>query len=166
MRRRLDRFVSQFRRDVRDRRTAAAWLGVGVWSVVVSVLHFGGLEYGVYTAVPWWDLLTHAMSGFGVAAILYLGFCRPARTTPTPWWLLPTLLAIGAGFEVYEYLFKSFWWDWTLRYYAIDTAVDLVLDVAGAAVVVAGHVAYRWWVPVESEADTDSHTTQGVTDHR
>jgi hypothetical protein len=166
MRRRLERFAGQFRRDLRNRRTAALWLGVGLWSVVVSALHFGGLEYGVYTAIAWWDLLTHGMSGLGVAAILYLGFCRPVRAAATPWWLLPALLAIGAGFEVYEYLFKSFWWEWTLRYYAVDTAIDLVVDVAGAAVVVLGHLAYRWLYPVESEAETDSHTTQGVADHR
>lgn len=151
----LGRFFGQLRRDLGERRTALPWVAIGLWSVVVSALHFGGLEYGIYTAIPWWDLMTHAMSGLGVAAILYLGFCRPVRAVATPWWLLPALLAIGAGFEVYEYLFKSFWWEWTLRYYAIDTAVDLVLDTAGALVVVLGHLAFRLWTDAPMDAGTE-----------
>lgn len=181
----LDRFFGQLRRDLGARRTALPWVAVGLWSVLVSALHFGGLEYGVYVAVPWWDLLTHAMGGTGVAAILYLGFCRPVRAIDAPWWILPALLAIGAGFEVYEYLFKSFWWGWTLRYYAVDTAIDLVLDVAGAALVVLGHVGLRfltapagadrgaetgrergreWSRPAEPEIDADPTSDGGVSE--
>jgi hypothetical protein len=49
--------------------------------------------------------------------------------------VVPSVFAIGSGFEVYEFLFKSFWHDLTFRAYAVDTAVDLVVNTTGAAVV-------------------------------
>ncbi|MFC7071110.1 hypothetical protein [Halobaculum lipolyticum] len=161
IRERLRRPVRQIRADLRDRRARFAWAAMALWSLLVAALHFGGLAYDVYTAVPWWDLLTHSMSGFGVAALLWLSYCRPVRARAAPLWLVPTVFLIGVGFEVYEYLFKSFWWEWSLRYYAVDTAVDLVLDAAGAAVVVAGHVAVRSLAPAwpESESSGQSEPT-------
>jgi hypothetical protein len=102
------------------------------YSLVVCVLHFGGLEYQIYTAVWWWDLLTHFLSGIGVAA--WLSVVRFGPFEPTQVLVLSmAVFAIGVGFEVYEYLFKEFYVDWTLRYYAVDTAVDLLVDGLGAA---------------------------------
>ncbi|MFC4357644.1 hypothetical protein ACFO0N_06735 [Halobium salinum] len=142
----LARFFGQLRADLGRRRTALAWAVIIGWGLLVCVFHFGGLAYGVYVAVPWWDLLTHSMGGAGVAAILYAGFCRPVRSVRAPLWLVPALFAIGAGFEVYEYLFKDFWWHWSVEFYVEDTVVDLVLDTAGAAVVLLGHVVLRRFV--------------------
>jgi hypothetical protein len=110
-----------------------ARIALVAYSLVVCVLHFGGLAYGIYTAVWWWDLLTHSLSGFGVAAWLHL-----VRVVPLDGGRLVALplavVAIGAGFEVYEYLFKDFYVEWTTAYYAADTAIDLVVDGLGAAV--------------------------------
>lgn len=110
-----------------------AWITLLAYSLVVCALHFGGLAFEVYTAVWWWDLLTHSLSGFGVAAWL-----AAVRFTPVDGHQLVVLplvvVAIGAGFEVYEYLFKDFYVEWTVAYYAVDTVVDLVLDGVGAAV--------------------------------
>lgn len=78
---------------------------------------------------------------------------------------MPTLLAIGAGFEAYEYLFKSFWWEWTLRQYAVDTAVDLVLDTAGALVVVAAHLGWRFCRTTVAEAG-EPRSGNRVPEHR
>jgi hypothetical protein len=111
------------------------------YSAVVCVLHFGGLAYDVYTAVWWWDLLTHSLSGVGVAAWLCLFPAIPLDSNRLL--LVPlVVLAIGAGFEVYEYLFKSFYVEWSLQYYLVDTVVDLFLDAVGAAVFVQG--VERW----------------------
>ncbi|WP_193788401.1 hypothetical protein [Haloferax mucosum] len=108
------------------------WLFVGVWAVVVSALHFGGLAYNVYTSIWWWDLLTHTLSGFGVAGVLFLVFPRTFEGARAPLVIGGIVLAIGAGFEVYEYLFKDFWYGWSMAYYAEDTLIDLVVDVLGA----------------------------------
>jgi hypothetical protein len=94
-------------------------------SGAVCAMHFGGLEYGVYTAVWWWDLATHSLSGLGVAWWLSVLGVPPRR-------LVPAVLAIACGFEVYEYVFKDFYHGWTTSYYAWDTAVDLVMGAAGA----------------------------------
>ncbi|ELZ76825.1 putative membrane protein [Haloferax volcanii] len=107
------------------------WAFVGVWAAVVSALHFGGLAYDIYTRIWWWDVLTHSLSGFGVAGVLFLVFPQTFRGARAPAVVAATLLAIGAGFEVYEYLFKDFWWGWSMAYYAEDTAIDLVVNVAG-----------------------------------
>ncbi|KAB1189235.1 MULTISPECIES: hypothetical protein [Haloferax] len=108
------------------------WVFVGVWAVFVSVLHFGGLAYGIYTKIWWWDLLTHSLSGFGVAGVLFLVFPQTFNGSRAPVVVAGVILAIGAGFEVYEYLFKDFWYGWSAAYYFEDTVTDLVVDVLGA----------------------------------
>ncbi|AHZ23658.1 MULTISPECIES: hypothetical protein [Haloferax] len=113
------------------------WVFVGVWAVFVSALHFGGLAYDIYTKLWWWDLLTHTLSGFGVAGVLFLVFPRLFEDTRAPVVVGTLILAIGAGFEVYEYLFKDFWYGWSMAYYVEDTLVDLVVDVLGGLVFVA-----------------------------
>jgi hypothetical protein len=133
------RLLGQVRADLEGGRRGRQWLAVVGWGALVTVLHFGGLYAGVYTRLFWWDLLTHAMGGAGVAGILFLGL-RDGPRTAEPWWLVGAVAAVGAGFEVYEFLFKSFWYRWAFRFYAIDTAVDIVVNTLGAVafVVVVG----------------------------
>ena len=110
-----------------------AWPLLVAYSLLVCALHFGGLQYEIYTRLWWWDLLTHSLSGIGVAAWLCLLPVTPVDATRLV--AVPlVVLAIGAGFEVYEFLFKDFYVEWTTAYYAFDTAVDLVVDFLGAAV--------------------------------
>mgnify|MGYP000725362027 CR=1 FL=1 len=135
-------FGSRLRRELpRGGHLTAAWVAVAAWSVVVTGLHFGGVYYNVYTVLPWWDLMTHAMGGLGVAAVL--GFTFRSSTLRSPFWLVPAVLAIGAGFEVYEFLFKTFWHHWSLEFYVIDTVVDLVVNTTGAAVFATATALYR-----------------------
>lgn len=134
--------AGRLRREVPRRNSlTAAWGALAGWSLLVSVLHFGGVLYNVYTVVPWWDLLTHAMGGFGVAALLGLTFRR--STLRAPLWVVPAVLAIGAGFEVYEFLFKRFWHHWTLGFYIEDTVIDLVVNTSGAVVFALAARGYR-----------------------
>jgi hypothetical protein len=121
----------------RQDKVALGWIGAGVWSATVALLHFTGLLFGIYPAVAWWDLLTHSMSGFGITAVLLLTHRTHVRVAGTVWWVLPVVVSIGAGFEVYEFLFKDFWHGWTLQQYSIDTIVDLWMNTVGAAVAAA-----------------------------
>jgi hypothetical protein len=136
----LDRVAAGFRR--RNRETVY-WSVLGLYSAGVAVLHFGGMRLDVYTAVHWWDLLTHALGGIGVAALLHLTFAGRSGSPRPTGWLVPAVLAIGAGFEIYEFVFKDFWYAWPLRFYLVDTVVDLVFGAIGAAVVVVAVAAYR-----------------------
>ena len=135
-----------------DRRSLA-WLALAAWSVLVTVLHFGGVRYGIYTQLPWWDLITHAMGGVGVAGILAMTF--RAATLRSPTWLPSGVFAVGAGFEVYEFVFKTFWYRWSLAFYVTDTAVDLVVNATGAVAVAVAVDVYRRRVARAGALDTD-----------
>lgn len=125
-----------------DRETAL-WTGMGLYAIAVAVLHFGGMRLDVYTAVHWWDVLTHTLSGVGVAVLLLLTFPGPDGDARPTGWLVPAVLAFGAGFEVYEFVFKDFWFGWPFGFYVVDTVVDLVAGAAGAGVVAVAVTAYR-----------------------
>jgi hypothetical protein len=134
--------LGRFRRELPHRdRCSLVWVALAAWSVLVSVLHFGGVRYGIYTQLPWWDLLTHTMGGLGVAGILAMTF--RVSTLRSPVWLVSGVLAIGAGFEVYEFVFKTFWYRWSLRFYVTDTAIDLVVNTIGAVAVAVAVAGYR-----------------------
>lgn len=107
------------------------WVVVAVWSFATTGLHFGGLEAAIYSRYWWYDVFVHGISGVGVAAIVYL--LRPATfTTRRVVVLLPGLVfVIGAGFEVYEYLFKAFYQGWTPEYYLTDTILDMIANTTG-----------------------------------
>lgn len=163
--------LGRLRRELpRGDRTSLVWGTIAAWSLLVSVLHFGGVYYNVYTRLAWWDLLTHAMGGAGVAALLAMTF--PASTLRSPAWIPSGVLAIGAGFEVYEFVFKTFWHRWSLSFYATDTAIDLVINTVGAVTIAvaaavyqrragaAGPVAVDTPQPEQpAEADTDGAAT-------
>ncbi|WP_380681185.1 hypothetical protein [Salinigranum sp. GCM10025319] len=122
------------------------WAALVAYSLVVCALHFGGLEYEIYTRLWWWDLLTHSLSGFGVAA--WLCFVRFTPFESNQLLVVPlVVVVIGGGFEVYEYLFKDFYVEWTTAYYAADTVIDLVVDGLGAA-------AFVYWFSRRYDADT------------
>ena len=132
----LSRLLTQFISDTcRQDRLAHVWVVALLWSGVVTILHFFGLIFEIYAAIPWWDLLTHAMGGSGIAALALLAHRKQVVAREAVWWVVPTLIAIGSGFEVYEFIFRSFWHEWTLRHYAIDTAIDLVMNTLGAVIV-------------------------------
>ena len=140
----LWRLVVRSTADMRRRdRTAAAWIGVGCWSMGVVVLHVAGLAFEIYPTVPWWDLLTHAASGSGVAALALLTHRSSVALSDAVWWVVPTVAAIGAGFEVYEFVFKRFWYQWSLQQYVVDTVVGLGMNTLGAAVAASIASGYR-----------------------
>ena len=144
----LLRFFTRSISDIRRRdRTAVAWIGLVFWSGIVTIFHFTGLVFEIYITVSWWDLLTHTMSGSGIAALALLTHRERVVTRKAVWWIVPTVIAIGAGFEVYEFVFRSFWHEWTLRHYSIDTAVDLAMSTLGTVVVAS--VANHYWIATD-----------------
>jgi hypothetical protein len=129
--------LGRLRADLeRGGRPARVWVLVVGWGALVTGLHFGGLALGIYTRFFWWDLLTHAMGGAGVGGVLLHGLRDRTPTGTTPWWLVSAVAAVGAGFEVYEFVFKDFWYRWSFEFYAVDTAVDIVVNTAGVLVLV------------------------------
>jgi hypothetical protein len=130
----------------RVRAAPGAWAAYTLWVTLVCVAHFGGLHYRIYWEVWWWDVLTHGTSGAGVAALFpLLGLASWDRRSLSSRLLLAAAVVavVGAGFEVYERLFRTFWHEWTLAYYLEDTAVDIVVDALGAAAFVALAAGWR-----------------------
>lgn len=119
--------------------TERAWYPVWAlllgWSAGVCTLHFTGMMYSLYTQFWWWDLMTHTSSGAGVAAWLYLlrpdAFASPRRLFV----FLPAAVFLsGAGFEVYEFVFRGFYEGWSVQYYFRDTVEDMLCNLGGAVV--------------------------------
>lgn len=116
-----------------EREWYPVWVVVSIWSFAVCVLHFSGLAYGYYTMYWWWDVMTHTLSGVGLGAWLYL--LRPAafRTQRRLFvFLVAVVFLLGAGFEIYEYLFRSFYEPWSVEYYLRDTVQDMLYNLTGA----------------------------------
>lgn len=133
----LSAFWRQLRSDLTSPRTGSRrWVALGLWTLFVTVLHFGGLATGQYTRFFWYDMMTHAMGGAGVGVGLALGLRNavPARTSA--WWIVPAVLSVGAAFEVYEFVFRPFWYSWPLAFYARDTLLDIVVNTIGGVLVV------------------------------
>lgn len=108
---------------------------VGGFGIAVTGLHFASMGLFLYSKIWWWDVMVHALSGLGVAAVLYVYRPRLARGWFAVFVVLPLLvLAIGTWFEVYERLFTDFWVAWPREFYLEDTGIDLVADTAGAVV--------------------------------
>jgi hypothetical protein len=146
----------------RGDRISLAWIAIAAWSVLVSILHFGGVYYNIYTQLPWWDLLTHAMGGVGVGAVLAMTFRAPTLRSPV--WIPSGVLAIGAGFEVYEFVFKTFWYRWSLSFYVTDTVTDLVINTVGAVVVAVAVAGYRRRIGTAADPEPPDRTAEADTD--
>jgi len=130
------RLCTQLISDLKTRNLwSIHWIVLFLWGSFVTMLHFGGYEFQWYARFGWWDLMTHFVSGIGVAGILFVGLRNVVSPQVSLSWMFVAVLSIGAGFEVYEYLFRAFWHSWTPAYYAQDTAEDLLMACSGAVLI-------------------------------
>ena len=144
------RLSTQFISDLKTRNVwSIYWIGLFLWGSFVTFLHFGGYEFQWYARFGWWDLMTHFVSGIGIAGILLVGLRNVVSPQVSLSWIFVALLSIGAGFEVYEYLFRAFWHSWTPAYYARDTAEDLLIACSGAVLI-------QYWYQTASMSYSES----------
>jgi len=130
------RLCTQLISDLKTRNSRSIhWVVLFLWGSFVTFLHFGGYEFQWYARFGWWDLMTHFVSGIGVAGILLVGLREVVSPQVSLSWMFVALLSIGAGFEIYEYLFRAFWHSWTPAYYARDTVEDLLMACSGAVLI-------------------------------
>jgi len=105
-------------------------------SIIIAGLHFTALEFYLYWVFPWFDVLMHFLGGFlvaliGIWSLLYVvrmrvWICFSHRNIL--YTAIGTALAIGIGWEVFEYING-------LRIkdnYVFDTVTDLIMDLFGA----------------------------------
>lgn len=123
---------------------------------VAGFLHALGM-LGRYESVWWWDHLTHTLSAALLTALLYAGLLVLAPGLAVAGALLGTVL-LGVFWEVGELMGREIARRYDIEpvlvhYGGRDTALDLVFDLVGAALIVALDV--RAFLPLaESVART------------
>ena len=134
----------------RDRQVVLAPL-LTLWISGAATLHALGMVV-LYDAIPWWDVLTHLVSGALVAGVGYAlvrtleEYTDSVRLTPPLLGVFVVLFTVAAGvlWEVIEMggreIARYFDWEPILTVYGLeDTMLDLIVDaVAGVVVAVAG----------------------------
>ncbi|WP_224333676.1 hypothetical protein [Haloprofundus halobius] len=121
--------------------------GVTLWVTLAVSLHSLGM-LGLYTAIPWWDNLTHTLSativaGVGYATARAVDEHSDAVYLPPQFlsvFILVVTLAFGVLWEVLEFSVRGvtdfFGIQAVLIQYSLeDTLLDLVFDAVGAVVV-------------------------------
>ena len=113
-----------------------------LWIAVAGFLHSLGM-LGLYESLSWWDHLTHFVSAALVAALVYAfvlvdGVGQSLGAGPAA---VAVTVVVGVGWELLELGARELgrWLDVdpVLVYYGrLDTALDLIFDLAGAIVVV------------------------------
>jgi len=127
---------------MRSNKVAAAIL---LFLAAIFTFHFLGLRYDWYHSLWWYDIPMHIAGGAWVAsAFLYSArkyelVARAVR--PTSLRVLGVTLAIGIGWELFEYsmdvyVFFKYTFSTVPIYILIDSMYDLSNDLLGAFLVV------------------------------
>ncbi|MEF8776611.1 MAG: hypothetical protein V5A43_08945 [Haloarculaceae archaeon] len=133
--------------------------GLTLWIAGAAALHALGMIV-FYDAIPWWDVLTHLVSGALVAGVGYAlvrtleEYTNSLRLTPPLLALFVVLFTVAAGvlWEVMEMAGREIaryveWRPVLIVYGLEDTMLDLVVDaIAGVLVALAGAPILEGWV--------------------
>jgi hypothetical protein len=111
---------------------------------ILAVAHRSAIAFQWYWHYWWFDIAMHFLGGFLIAGVLLL-------LSPSLQWLarksngvfstgflivLGTLI-VGLAWELYEYYLGVTFIEF--RQYAFDTALDIIMDLAGAIMMVVLH---------------------------
>jgi hypothetical protein len=103
------------------------WLLTALFlAAILATLQHWALSEFLYWRYPWFDTLMHFLGGLTVASFA-VGVLHRKRAQV----FLVTMVGIAIGWEVFEYVISS------LREanFVLDTALDLLMDTLGMAVV-------------------------------
>ncbi|MFQ5540767.1 MAG: hypothetical protein ACE5F4_00790 [Candidatus Paceibacteria bacterium] len=110
----------------------ATGLGLVLIALTVAFLQLLATAYFLYFSLWWFDIVMHFLGGFlvGGAFIWLLRFEVPpgirARLSIFSS-TLAVILVVGVAWEVFEYLTNAY----STANYALDTALDMVMNVIG-----------------------------------
>ena len=113
--------------------------------ITLAGVHQLAMSWYLYWAYPWFDMPMHFLGGI----IIGLGsqtelFEKTMRVRiPTVWVCAALVLAVGLLWEVFEWMFVIV----NLEGYVLDTARDLVLDLAGGSVGYVIASSFRKYLP-------------------
>ena len=105
--------------------------------LAIFALHIIALFLHLYWVLWWYDIIVHFLGGAFTGLLIvwlryfsgYFGVPRIAASEKELMYLiLVGTLGVGVGGEVFE---RAFGHTWSLEGYWLDTAVDLIMDIAG-----------------------------------
>jgi hypothetical protein len=111
----------------------------------IAVAQFAAMTYVLYFMLWWFDIVMHFFGGAWVAvsALSILYYIRNGAVEMRTRLVVAfcSVIIVGVGWEFFEYWAKVM--DVPRTVYAADTALDIVMDVFGAAVtmIVISYVA-------------------------
>lgn len=117
-------------------------LGLGL---VLAVTHNLAYQYSWYWHYWWLDLLMHLGGGAFIAGVTLL-----SGAVQRPLKVVAVVLTVGVAWEVFELVTKITY----SRSYALDTSLDLLMDVCGALLLCA---IMHWWHKVSQSTLPVAH---------
>lgn len=99
---------------------------------ILTGVHIVALFNDLYWIFPWLDLATHFLGGLW-SALFFYWVAAVLRLPPSPVHVVALVLVLGVAWEVFELSFGIS----SATDYALDTLIDLCMDVVGAIVVSA-----------------------------
>ncbi|MBI0584241.1 MAG: hypothetical protein ISF22_08455 [Methanomassiliicoccus sp.] len=133
-------------------------------AAIVLLLHSWGIALYLYNDWFWWDKITHIAAAFVLSLIAALilmsidkwfpGTCIPCRMVPV--FTFMAVVCMGVFWEMLEFFFDGTM-GITMQYSVNDTAIDLTIDMIGAA------LAALAISPQADRMEEASHRTFGIT---
>ena len=107
--------------------------------VVIAAVHVNAMTYRWYFVYWWLDIPMHFLGGAWIALAMvwaFLSFKQLSGFRRIFLAILLSVLIVGVGWEIFEYkLGERFFIEHET--YAIDTSIDLFMDILGGVVVYA-----------------------------
>lgn len=103
--------------------------------ILICFLHIIGIKFHLYWEFWWFDIVQHFLGGVWVALtslwfVYFSGIIkRPFRPKEAVVLAFISILVIGTGWEVFEYIFGI---AVIQENYCIDTTMDFIMDFLGA----------------------------------
>lgn len=93
-----------------------------LFSCILLFLHLFALEYFLYWAIPWFDILLHVVGGISFGFLLLFISSKTVEDTP---WYVPAIGTLVAAtiWEIFEFRIG-------LTFVAKNLALDTISDVA------------------------------------
>jgi uncharacterized membrane protein YjdF len=131
-------FTSRHSRGYNSRVYKNLLLKTFIAVLILGITHMIGSMFYLYWSTWWFDNISHFLGGFASAFIVFWILSITILKSQlslrgTIFILIPLVLAVGLGWEVFEYAFNIS--DPTTgETYITDTSLDLVADTLGAIV--------------------------------
>jgi len=103
-----------------------------ILALMISILQDIALAEFLYWKWWWFDIFMHFLGGMMIGGIGFIISDRLGVSFAAT--LLVTLIGIGIGWEVFEWMFGLYDGAWD----GVDTSIDLIMDTLGALVVYSG----------------------------